>query len=123
MRACLSEEPVLGGVGRGSLLRGRWRGGVLAGERGATDRALFLDVPVLIEAVHGDGDEDDLDRDHDHDEEADELLATPATRPPCPGRTSPAAETAAKISITTASAAATGRMPRCQRMTRNAKRM
>ena len=35
----------------------------------------------------------------------------------------PGAETAAKISIRIASAEATGRMPRLQRITRNAKRM
>src|SRR3954451_10752550 len=56
-------------AGSGRLRMGPGTGTVvLAG----ADRALLLDVPLLVEGIEGGGDEDDLQEAEDHDQQADQ---------------------------------------------------
>ena len=83
---------------------------VLAGERDAADRALLLDVPVLVEADHRDRDQEELHRD-DEDASAGRAGRREAAGGLSPGlarANQPGAATAAKIARMIASAEATG---------------
>ena len=83
------------GRGSGDERSGGLRGAVLGRGAGAVvfagaDRALLLDVPLLVEAVEGDGDQDDLQQGEDDDEEADQRDRDQAVfeAATCRGRTS-----------------------------------
>ena len=74
---------------------GRLRGAVLGRGAGAVvfagaDRALLLDVPLLVEAVEGGRDQDDLQQGEDDDEQADQRRREQRRlrSRPCRGRTS-----------------------------------
>src|SRR4051795_10988272 len=62
----------LGQNDRAESGRLRMAGGAGAVVLAGTDRALLLDVPLLVEGVEGGGDEDDLQQAEDHHQDADQ---------------------------------------------------